>query len=196
MPAPRPLRHSNPQAVSAHYHHMDRERHRSIGLVPPPSSRMLATFDAAASGSRHAMDEAITVMCDERMADWLTQAFGPPDFVLEGKYVPAPSFAFDANGEMLLAICEPGSKGVGWVWLPAPTNTEWLNQNVSTNADAPALAHFWPDFVDGMMDALGHPLTRPELVFASTSLPMVRRRAEELEAVLAPSPPASRPLRL
>lgn len=158
---------------------------QGISLPPPPGNQSSARLEAMnlSASDLDAAYGTTGVLLSSEMGAMLTQAFGPHDGIVNGKYRDAQVFGFKVNNEVVLAITEAGDRGSMWVWMPKESHPAFTKSMIS-DADNPMIAHFWPDLVEGLMAAIGHPLTRPDLTFLSNSSPSARYEAKQLEAAL------------
>lgn len=155
---------------------------QGIRLSPPPGKQALSRMDDIGwTFQEMRQASASDILLSSDMGAMLAPIFGSPDTVVPGKHRDAEVFGFEANGEVVVAITESGDGGSAWFWFPHKA----LSKSPDIDADDPLVAHFWPDFVDGLMSALGRPFSHPHLTFLPHSSPMARRLANQIASSLS-----------
>lgn len=122
-----------------------------------PDGRKLITAALQENSTNHMLqimppDGLFMEMGSADLEKMLTPIVGKRDRYIEGKYKRAATFAFEANGEVIVAVTETGDRGSGWYWL-TQTPQSWA----FGNTDPEPLQHFWPQFLLDLNAALGSP---------------------------------------
>lgn len=80
------------------------------------------------------------------LAKPLSQIFGPSAGQVEGKYQNADFFAFECQGETILAQPEQGEKGTSWYYVIPKENRKVIDKDRFVSMEHPLLIHVLPAF--------------------------------------------------